>query len=354
MTRQARRIVLAPVLTGALLLIMWTVPLWSDEPEDSGVTVRAEPQLIGAGADPAPARAAGYGVGVEVAGAGSGHEVRLETWSDGAWETEDEGTTDDEGHVRLESASGTYGRIVTDVDGSQVVEEVIPAATGPSLFWEEDFADKLSPEWLVIPQPDDGGTCTHSDRRASTVEDGVLAVRVEEHPKRVCRRTGQPARLNGHIILRGTIVYGTTAARIRFPRSRDVSGQFWLQPGDPGARFVMDDEHEGVLVAETTGTDLDPLFATSVNQVVRGKVDAARRVGASVDAPNDGLFHVYSVTWTPQGFTFKIDGTTIRTVEAAGPVPPMAIGLAMQAARGPLPSDPDDRTMYVDWLRVWG
>jgi hypothetical protein len=222
------------------------------------------------------------------------------------------------------------------------------------LYWSEEFeADALSAEWLVIPQPDDGGTCTHADERASTVADGQLVLTVKEHPRRSCRATGRPARLNGHLILRGSIAYGTTAARIRFPASRDVTAQFWLQPGDQGARWVMDAEHEGVVVAETAGTDRDPRLATAVHSVVDGAVKASRRVASTADAPNDGRFHVYSVEWTRGAYIFKIDGETIRSVETDGPLPPMTIALAVLAPESRLPSDPEQRTMYVDWLRVW-
>lgn len=355
MTRLARRIVLAPVLTGALLLIMWTVPLWSDEPEDSGVTVRVEPQLMGAGDSPAPSRDAGYGVDVEVAGSTAGHEVRLETWSEGAWRSEDEGTTDDEGHVRLESEVGAYGRILTEVDGSPVVEQVIPAATGPSLWWSEEFdGDVLNFQWLVVQQPNGGGNCTYSTEQATDVSDGVLTLSVVENQGHLCKSTGLPVRHNGHIVLRGSLGYGTTAARIRFPSSRGVVGQFWLQPGNVGDRWVMDDEHEGVVVAGTAGTDQDPRLDTAVHQTVRGALTTSRRVMSPTDAPTDGRFHVYSVEWTPTGYTFKIDGRTIRTVEASGPPPPMSIGLAVLAPRDRLPADPASRTMVVDWLRVWG
>jgi hypothetical protein len=354
-TRIDRRMLLGPVLTGALVLVMWTTPLWSDVPVSDAVTVRVEPQLLGAGSSAAPARAAGYKVDVEVADVTAGHEVTLEVWSDDEWVVEDEGTTDDDGRVRLQSSDGAYGRVVTDVDGSRVTAAVDPVSAGPVLYWSEEFdAEPLGAQWLQIPQPDAGETCTYSDERATSVADGQLALSIEEAPVRMCKRTGQPVRLNGHVILRGSIVHGVTAARIKFPRSRAVTGQFWLQPGDQGARWVMDAEHEGVVVAETTGTDRDPRLDTSVNRVVDGAVESSRRVASRTDAPADGRFHVYSVEWTPQGYTFKIDGETIRSVEADGPLPPMTIGLSVLAPGADLPSTRDERTMYVDWLRVWG
>lgn len=354
MTGWDSKILLAPIITGVLFAIAWTASIWAGLPVSTVVTARAEPQLIGAGHDVAPAGAAGYGVMVEVRGAAEGHPVRLDVWSDGGWRPEDEGTTDAQGRVRLESSDGAYSRVVTDVDGSREVVGVDPVTDGQPIYVGEEFdAETLSAEWLMVPQPDDGGTCTFSDRRAMTLADGQLALSVEEAPRRPCRRTGQRARLNGHVVFRAPVTYGTTAARIKLPRSRGVTSQFWLQPAGPGERWVMDAEHEGVVITETAGTDSTPRVATTVNRVAGGTVQSLRRLASPVDAPNDGKFHVYSVVWTPEGYTFQVDGRTIRHVESPIPVAPMFIGLATLSTQDRLPVDQDDRTMYVDWVRVW-
>lgn len=355
MPRPDSRIALAALIVGVLVLTTWGPDVGADEPADPGITLRVEPQLIGPGTRPALAQDAGYGVHVEVPGAPAGHDVRLEVWSDGGWVTEDQGATDDRGRVRLVSTAGTYGRVVTEVDGERTTVDVDPVSKDPPLlYWTEEFNDdSLGDQWLVVDQPDDD-SCMTSDASAAAVSDGLLALSVQEDADGACPRPGQVARVNGHIILRSAIAYGTTAARIRFPESRGVKAQFWLQPGDPGLPWVMDGAHEGVVVAGTAGTDRDARLDTSVNRVVDGAVKASRRVASSADAPNDGRFHVYSVEWTPEAYVFKIDGETIRSVDADGPVPPMTIALAVLAPHQRIPAASEDRTMYVDWLRVWG
>lgn len=355
MSRPDSRIVLASLIVGVLVLTTWGPHVGADAPGDAGVTVRVEPQLIDPGARPAWAQQAGYGVHVQVPASSAGHEVRLEVWLDGDWTTEDQGVTDDRGRVRLVSRAGSFSRVVTDVDGAQVTTDVDPVIKDPPLlYWAEEFTDdSLGEQWLPVDQPDDD-SCTTSDAGAAAVSGGVLALSVEEAADGVCTRPDSVARVNGHIILRSAVSYGTTAARIRFPRSRGVRAQFWLQPGDPGLPWVMDDAHEGVVIAGTAGTDRAARFDTSVNRVVDGTVEASRQVASANDVPNDGRFHVYSVEWTPDAYVFRIDGETIRTVEADGPVPPMTIALAVLPRYPRLPSAAAARTMYVDWLRVWG
>ena len=355
MPRPPSRIAWASLIVGVLVLTTWGPDVGADEPEDTGLTVTVEPQLIDPGTRPALSEEAGYGVHVEVPGAPAGHDVRLEVWSDGGWVTEDMGVTDGSGQVRLVSTAGSYGRVVTEVDAVRTTVDVDPVSKNPPLlYWAEEFNDdSLADQWLVVDQPDND-SCTTSGASAIAVSDGVLALSVDEDADGVCTRPGKVAHVNGHIILRSAVAYGTTAARIRFPRSRGVRAQFWLQPGDPGLPWVMDDAHEGVVVAGTAGTGRDPRLDTSVNRVVDGAVEASRRVTVSADASNDGRFHVYSVEWTPETYVFKIDGETIRSVGADGPVPPMTIALAVLPRYPRIPSAPEERTMYVDWLRVWG
>lgn len=344
----------APLVTAVLLAITWTVPLWADPPARSGITVTAEPQLRGAGDDPATAREAGFGLEVQVDGAGAGQQVVLEMRIDGEWVVQDEGRTDAEGRVHLVASEGVYGRVVTDVDGSERTQVFDAVSAGPTLYWNEEFnEDSLGAQWLAIPQPGDGETCTMTGDRGTSVEDGQLVLTVEEDPDRTCRGGTRPLLVNGHQVLRVVIGYGTTAARIKLPAGRAVKGQFWLQPGDPGQRWVMDGKHEGVVIAETEGTGRDARVGTSVNQVEEGDVVAAPRLVSRALAPDDGRFHVYSVTYTPAGFTFAIDGEVVREVEASSPYPPLTIGLSVLPMQERLPPGRERRAMYVDWLRVW-
>ena len=342
----------SPVATAVLLTLTWAVPLWQGPDEDSALTITTGPQLRGAGTSPESASDAGFDVDVQVDGAGAGESVAVEMWSEGDWIPEDEGVTDADGHVRLAVERGRYGRVVADVDGSRVTEEFTPSTAGPALFWNEEFAaDTLAPEWLAIPQPDDGLGCTMTGEEGTAVSGGQLALTVVEDPAERCDGGARPVLVNGHQVLRVVTGYGTTAARIRFPQGRSVSAQFWLQPGDPLQRWAMDDEHEGVVIAETRGTDREPRLGTSVNRVTGNNVTASSKVLPLEVAPTDGRFHVYAVSTTPAGFTFSIDGEVVRTVEATTPAPPLTIGLSVFPTKQRLAADQDERTMYVDWLR---
>ena len=346
---------LAPVVTGACLLAAWTVPLWSDPPASTGVTVTAEPQVRQPGTAPAAAVTAGFGVDVQVDGAGAGQPVSLEMWSGDGWAPTDRGLTDGRGQVHLVAPAGTYGRILTDVDGSRTVTGFDAITSGPPLAWSDEFGSEvLAPEWLAIPQPDDGSTCTMTGDQGVEVSEGRLVLRVVEDATRTCDEGRSPMLVNGHLVLRSGVAYGTTAARIKLPVGRSVSGQFWLQPGDPVQRWVMDDEHEGVVIAETRGTGREPRLGTSLNRTTGGKVVASDELVPPELAATDGRYHVYSVVWTPTGFEFSIDGEVVRTVESATPTPLLTIGLGVLPQHELLPADEEERAMYVDWLRVWG
>lgn len=348
------RVWAGPVATAALLASAWTVPLLSTPEPPSGVTVIASPQLRGAGAAPEAAGDAGYHVDVDVDGAPAGQSVELEMWSDGSWRHEDEGLTDASGSIRLEASSGGHGRIITEVGGSSVTRTFDAVAVGPVLYWNEEFTvGYRAPEWLVVPAPDDGLTCTLAGEAGTEVSEGQLVLTVVEEPNEPCEGNG-PLLVNGHLALRAEVGYGTTAARIKLPRGRAVVGQFWLQPGDPVQRWAMDHDHPGVVIVETRGTGRDPRTGTSVNEPSRDAIKVSSELFDPAKVPSDGLFHVYAVTWTPEGFSFSVDGDVVRTVATTAFAPPLTIGLAVTPANDRPVADEEDVSMYVDWLRVWG
>lgn len=341
----------APAVTTLLLAAAWTEPHWSERPAPEGVTITAGPQLVAPGDSPAPARQAGFEIDVQVDGARQGHPVELEMWSDGGWRPEDSGGTDDRGHVHLVASHGAYGRVITNVDGSRVTQPFDATTAGPVTVAGDDFdADLLGPAWMAVPQPADWSYCTVMGLLGRTVMADQLALTVLEDPTQICQ--DRPLVVNGHVALQVPIAYGTVAARIRFPRSRSVSAQFWLQPGNPAQPWVMDREHEGVVIAETRGTTRDPGVGTSVNRLDGTRVVASRELipGGS---PTDGDFHVYAVTWTPTGFTFSVDGELVRRAAATAPAAPLFIGLSVLPIAPRPVEDPDERTMYVDWVRAW-
>lgn len=340
-----------PVLTGVLLATAWTEPLWSERPAPEGITITAGPQLVAPGDSPAPARQAGFEIDVEVDGAREGHRVELEMWSEGGWRAADSGSTDARGHVHLEAASGAYGRVISEVDGTRVTQPFDATTAGPAIVMGDDFdADLLGPAWLAVPQPPYWSSCTVMGILGRTVVADQLSLAVLEDPTQVCQ--DRPLVVNGHVALQVPIAYGTVAARIKFPRTRSVSAQFWLQPGDPAQPWVMDRKHEGVVIAETRGTTRSPRVGTSVNRLEGDRVVPSPELIPG-GVPTDGDFHVYAVTWTPTGFTFSVDGDVVREVAATAPAAPLSIGLSVLPIGPRLVDDPDERTMYVDWVRVW-
>jgi hypothetical protein len=226
--------------------------------------------------------------------------------------------------------------------------------SGPVTYWADEFGGEvLAGQWLAIPQPEDGLTCYMTGDRGGLVGDDVLTLTVEEDPIQTCDDGNRPMLINDHVALNVAVGYGTTAARIKLPRGRSVAGQFWLQPGDPFQRWVMDAEHEGVVIAETRGTDQAPRAGTSVNRLKGKRVVSSTQLFPLDQAAADGEYHVYAVTWKPDGFAFSIDGEVVRVVKSTVPAPPMTIGMSVVPTKSGLPADPEDRTMYVDWLRVW-
>lgn len=344
----------APAVTAVLLALVWTEPLWSEQPAPDGLTIESGPQLQGAGDSPGPSSDAGFEVDVRVDGADAGEPVTLEMWSDGTWRPDDSGTTDDEGRVHLVASGGAYGRITADVDGSSVTQNFDAITTGPTLTLNDDFdAGLLGPAWVGVSQPTDAGSCSMMGDLARTVAGDQLALTVREDGTQICGDRGLPLVVNGHVALQAPVAYGTVAARIRFPTDRSVSAQFWLQPGDPTQPWVMDRRHEGVVIAETRGTTRDPRLGTSLNRVEAGSVRASSKLLPAEEAPADGRYHVYAVTWTPTGFSFSVDGEVVREERSSTPAPPLSIGLAVLPDQPGRPTGDEDTTMYVDWLRVW-
>jgi hypothetical protein len=341
-------------VTAALLAVVWTEPRWSEPQVPEGISVVAGPQLRAPGDSPAPSSDAGFDLVVEVDGSEEGQSVLLEMWNDGAWRPDDRGFIDASGRVRLEASRGAYGRITTEVEGSVVTRDFDAVTSGPTLTIADDFDTALlGPGWVGVSQPDDAGSCSMMGDLARVVRDNLLTLTVREDATQPCGDQQLPLVVNGHLVLQAPVVYGTVAARIRFPTDRSVKAQFWLQPGDPTQPWIMDGRHEGVVVAETRGTSEEPRLGTSVNRVVGGVVRASAELIPAEEAPADGRFHVYAVRWDPTGFFFSVDGNVVREVRSATPAPPMNIGVAVLPARPGRPTGGDGTVMSVDWLRVW-
>ena len=179
---------------------------------------------------------------------------------------------------------------------------------------------------------------------------------------------------NGHIstehALNGSFRYGVAAARVKFDRQVGAHGSFWMQS------TVQNRDGVG---AAGDGAEIDVVEYFG-NDFLHGDVyhflhytDAAgtyHRVpdgllaGASKKARNAlrrgqhwyDSYHVFSVQWSPKGYTFRVDGIrTRRITEGVSKVPEFLV-LSMLSSgwevdklnRKSLPN-----ATQVDWVRYW-
>jgi beta-glucanase (GH16 family) len=242
--------------------------------------------------------------------------------------------------------------------------------------WTQTFDDEftgtaLGPQWRNRPSVSQSRTCaTVGDPRAERVAHGTLRLKVMLDPDRigdVCHspRGDFPYYLNGQVGTPGlwSQTRGTFAARIRFPRNRGQHGAFWLQPNQ---RQYLDgnpyDSGAEIDVVEFFGQDsrLGGLASTVYNYGVLDADGNPVRISGMAPKATDWWkrYHVFSVDWTEQRYTFRVDGHEIfRTTRGVSGVPEYMLlsmlssdwELAQAKAAGVEPGG----TMKVDWVSVW-
>ncbi len=158
--------------------------------------------------------------------------------------------------------------------------------------------------------------------------------------------------------------FGILAARMKFPRQQGQHGAFWMKPGiveknseNPAAGACEID------IVEWFGADRKD-SATASNVYWGGDDGKKNRIGKMADLhevlkPGEltsDAFHVFSVEWSPKGYTFRVDGhETLRVTEGVSQQPQYLI-LSLLTADWEAPRLDHSQLpncMDVDWVRVW-
>ena len=394
------RALVAPVLAAALTPLLLTapgaaMPLSADTAtatttaSTSGVTTTTArkaqsarltvlPQIkqLGKGAKNAnKAKAVGE---VKVSPAKEGRKVQIQLSGDAG------ATWRDFGDVRKTNAKGivyftpaaartgttwTYRAKVAKFSGS-------PAFTSGTvsdrwaLLFEDQFSGSLNKAiWSTRGDFYDKGSkrkCSKASPKMAGVGSGVLTLKVKKDPARrgdVCkwRSPGGKVKkfnyyLNGHVGTDRTFSfrYGTAAARVKFHEPQGMHGSFWMNTsGEPeGTRPVEIDTVEFFGKEYSKG---------GLAQFLHYK---GRKIGGLQPSANDVLrgtdnwwkkYHVFSVVWSPSGYSFRIDGTeTFRTSKAISDKQVLTI-LSLLSSDWELADMPKSGkgSMKVDWVRVW-
>lgn len=360
MRRRARlALALAGAVAGVAIAASSTTgagPRENEYVDGAGITVSLGPQLIAPGPSPEPAADADYRGQVSVDGVGAGQTVEIQKWVDGGWQSSSTLRTTSAGSVGFTTSGDAWYRAVTTVDGAVRAKRFAIGWNGPQVFLSEEFEDEAFQfAWQSIDQPADSEQCSRADPDRSVIGDGVLALTVGVDADVRCDRPGGVGRTNGHFVVEAQLGPTTVAARVRFPHGAASAGRVWLQPAGATRPWVVDDDHDGVLIAGTvpgspsvleTGVRwLDP--SGSMQRHVR-KVRRDRAPWA------DGEFHVYSVDWLVDRLVFRVDGQPVNTVSGGYVAFPQTIGLALLSPDSlDFDAQGEDGAMEVDWVRVY-
>ena len=360
-------------------------------PPTETAQLRMLPPIAQPGPAAAPASQADVALAAQMTPAGAGREVTLERLDDGAWEpvaTEPEnaqGLVQFSAPAKVDGAVATY-RVTAGDEGADGDGVVSPRVRADS-WAEPDFSDEfsgteLSADWQprgqVYNHPAGRG-CSIGSLDAVEVEGGTARLSVLKDPDRAGTKCAAKAadgsplgeydwRLNGHISTQdsASFTYGVAAARIKFQPLRGQHGAFWMQPqeveqvfNDPGRSGAEID------VIEWFGND-QPSGGLASYAYYDGVGGELVKVGTWLNHPERFLsgaadswssqFHVFSVEWTPDDYTFRIDGrVSFRTKRGVSGQPEYLI-LSLLSSDYEMPfveGDQLPQTMEVDWVRYW-
>jgi hypothetical protein len=347
------------------------------------VAVHLLPPTSQTGAAAAPVADARLVAEVRVRPRATRRPVVLEQRTATGWRAVASGLTNKQGLARLSLPQGgipTY-RAATPTGNAHrfVRSEQVADPWGAPDFVDEFDGATLGPAWehrIQFYNPWGGRACSKGDPSAVAVSGGALRLTsmVDPAASGLCSATDRqgrplgdfPYRLNGHISTQHSIdfLYGVAAARMRFPRSLGQHASFWLQPrglldtgptpwgaeidvvewfGSHGRRDVM---------ASTVHQPQDD----GTSRLIGGLIKDPRRFLATRADSWWTRFHVFSVEWTPQEYTFRIGAREVwRTHRGVSDVPEFLI-LSMLSSDFELPevgTDPTPRTLEVDWVAFW-
>jgi beta-glucanase (GH16 family) len=236
---------------------------------------------------------------------------------------------------------------------------------GYRLTWEDKFdGDRLdTTKWTPETHPHRGNQVTAD---AVTVRDGVLTLTTY---------TEGGKHYTGYISTKGKFeaTHGYFEARIRFNSSPGQWGAFWLlsptvgRPvGDPATAGTEIDvvEHRA---RGNKGDDVSDLLAMNLHWDGY-KPGTHKHAGHSTRVPAgepslQGEWHTYALLWTPEAYTFYLDGVeqwkTREAVSGRSEFLLLTCEIEDKSWAGNIPADgygsrsTSRTTMEVDWVRVW-
>lgn len=234
--------------------------------------------------------------------------------------------------------------------------------------WQATFADEFSgasldlSKWHYRNGRAPSRTKSTNDPRAVSVRGGALRLHVLRDPARP-----KTMLLSSQIATTTSFTqrYGVFSARMKFPRQRGQHGSFWLQsptygavPGNAASSGAEIDVVESFGQGAPDGGLASFLYY--VDRAGRNKQyggvqpDAASLIPRADSWYNS--YHVFTVKWTPNRYTFYVDGRVLFTTNKALSQRTEYLILSLLASdwelkhldRNALPSE-----MSVDWAKVW-
>ncbi|MBB3042194.1 family 16 glycosylhydrolase [Nocardioides soli] len=374
---RARRPVAATLVvaaTAALALAACSSDDKKDEGGGDGAAVQARllPPLSDSGKKARPADRADVVVEGVVEPAAEGEKVTLQVRDGGDWSDLDTAKQDDDGAVTFSAPYLVDGepqsyRLVT---GDEHSDKLDTAMWDDRLDFSDEFeGDQLQPVWNQRLQGYDtveARSCSKSDPSMVEVRDGVVELSVALDPERddTCTYQGDEYafRLNSNIGTQGSygFQYGFAAARMKFHEKRGQHSAFWMQPSAGAATGDAAETGAEIDVIEWFGHPHHSGLASYVHYIDGGERVKSGNWIKDPERFGDNWwkrYHVFSVEWTPDGYTFRIDGQVTTTLdEGVSGVDQFLIlsNLSSNYEFEHLPSASDlPQTTDVDWVRVW-
>ena len=229
---------------------------------------------------------------------------------------------------------------------------------GYRLVWSDEFNDAGKPDptkWTY-----ESGFVRNREPQRYTddlgnarVEDGHLVVEAKVDRAHPGQFTSASVITKG----RASWTYGRVEVRAELPTAAGAWPAIWML-GDSRGR------ERWPLCGET---DIMELWAGRDPHLVHSTVHFAHNgkhgsKAAVIRVDDVAAYHVYATEWTPDTFTFSVDGRTIGTVDIAKlgvdgtafhSPKYLLLNLALDTKQGPISPRDLPMRMLVDWVRVY-
>lgn len=346
-------------------------PVRSVSPVQQTGAVDVLPQVTQQGSTPAPASQARNFVVARFTPARPGRSVTImRQLPNGSWQvagTTSQGTDGTASYAGVaRSGTWTYPFKATAAarSGARALTTRASSDTwGTAVFTDEFGGSALNQgDWSYREGVSSSRRLSTNDRRTVSVSGGTLRMQVMRDPAAPTTRflNAQISTERSHLFR-----YGMMSSRIRFAKGRGQHGSFWLQsptynqyPGDPARSGAEIDAVEFFGQGYPRGGLASFLYYLdgSAKNVKIG--DVWSRAAGLLPARDTwwDSYHVFSVRWTPQRYTFYVDGRQLFTTATGVSKTNEYLVLSLLTSDWEVP-DLDrstlPTTMSVDWTKVW-